>query len=145
VKVKDPQGRTWRVSRRWVPWRRRLKGWVENAPDMPALGDDPISLVIGLVLLVLLLPLVVVALVAALELLLLLLVLPFAVLLRVVLGRHWTVETRWDFHLWWEGPGGTWRESRAAIAEVAEAIQRGEVPLSNIREPRPPGSPGPGS
>jgi len=141
--VKDPQGTTWRVTRRWVPWRRRLKGWADSAPDLPVMGDDPISAVLGLLLLVLLIPFLVLAFVAALELLLLLLVLPIALLLRVALGRHWTIEARWGFHLWWEGPGGTWRESRAAIADVAAALERGDRLLSNVRASGPPDVPGP--
>ncbi|MDP2773704.1 MAG: hypothetical protein Q8O61_09110 [Nocardioides sp.] len=82
MKVKDPSGQTWRVTRRWVPWRRRLKGFLSNMPTGPGLGDDPVSLVIGVIFLVIMIPFFILALVAALELLLLLLlllVIPFVI------------------------------------------------------------------
>lgn len=136
MKVTDPSGQTWRVTRRWVPWRRRLKGSLDLVPDLPVgLGDDPVSLVVGLVLLVLLLPFVIVALVAAAELLLLLLVFPLALLGRVLLGRHWTIEARRGFRIWWQRPVGDWQASGLAIHEVAAAIERGEIPEQNVDRP----------
>lgn len=27
MKVRDPEGRTWRVTRRWLPWRPRPRAW----------------------------------------------------------------------------------------------------------------------
>lgn len=129
VKVTSPDGRTWRVTRRWVPWRRRLKGSLDAMPDLPVgLGDDPVSVVIGLVLLVLLLPFLLLVLVAGLELLLLLLVLPFAVLGRALFGRHWTVEVRHGFRPWWEVEAGDWQAASVRIHELADAIRRGDVP-----------------
>lgn len=135
VKVRDPQGQTWRVTRRWVPWRRRLKGSLDALPDLPggtSLGDDPVSLVIGLVLLVLLLPFLLLGLVAGLELLLLLAVFPFALLGRVLLGRHWTVEVRRGFRPFWEQEAGDWQASGVRIHEVADAIRRGDPPAQTL-------------
>ena len=76
MKVVDPQGRTWRVSRRWMPWRRRssIGDWWQ-VPSGSGLGDDPISAIIGVFLLILLIPVVVLSVVVALEMLVLLLVL----------------------------------------------------------------------
>jgi len=129
VKVTDPSGHTWRVTRRWVPWRRRLKGALDAVPDLPGgLGDDPISLVIGLVCLVILLPFLLLALVAGLELLLVLLVLPFALVGRVLFGRHWHVELRRGFEPWWEVEAGDWQASAVRIHEVADAVRRGVLP-----------------
>lgn len=132
MKVKDPTGQTWRVSRRWVPWRRRLKGALEAMPDTPTLGDDPISLVFGGILLILMLPFLLLILVAGLEFLLLLLVLPFAILGRVLFGQHWTIEARRGWHPCWEGSAGDWTEGRQAIRDVATAIERGHLPPSTL-------------
>lgn len=133
MKVTDPNGITWRVSRRWVPWRRRLKGALSNAPDFPALGDDPLSAVIGIVLLVLALPFLVLALVGGLELLVLLLVYPFALLARVLFGRHWRVEMRRGFSFVHEVDGGSWRQSAAVIRELADQLRRGDGPAASSR------------
>ncbi|WP_325477265.1 hypothetical protein [Nocardioides sp.] len=134
MKVRDPQGQTWRVTRRWVPWRRRLKGTLDAMPSLPSsgLGDDPVSAIIGIVLLILLLPFLLLALVAGLELLLLLLVLPFAVLGRVLFGRHWTIEARRGFRPWWEEQVGDWQAAGVRIHEVAEEIRHGHAPERTI-------------
>lgn len=132
MKVKDPAGQTWRVSRRWVPWRRRLKGALDAAPDLPTLGDDPISSIIGVLFLILMLPLLLIVLVAGLEFLLLLLVLPFAILGRIVFGAHWTIEARQGWHPSWEESAGDWAQSRQAIRDVAAAIERGHLPPSTL-------------
>jgi hypothetical protein len=44
VKVRSPDRTVWRVRRRWVPWRRRLRGALDSAPDLGVgpLGDDPV-------------------------------------------------------------------------------------------------------
>ena len=133
VKVRDPQGQAWRVTRRWVPWRRRLKGSLDSLPDLPVgLGDDPISVVFGMILLILLLPFLLLILVAGLELLVLLLLFPFALLGRVLLGRHWTIEARRGFRPHWEESVGNWQASGVRIHEVADAIRRGELPERTI-------------
>lgn len=133
MKVHGPGGQVWRVSRRWVPWRRRLKGSLDAVPDLPSgLGDDPVSVVVGLVLLVLALPFLVLALLAGLELLLLLLVLPVALLGRVLLGRHWTVEVRRGWSPWTEQPAGDWQASGVTIHELADRLRRGEVPERTV-------------
>lgn len=133
MKVRSPDGRTWRVSRRWVPWRRRLKGSLDGAPDLPSgLGDDPISAIIAVVFLVILLPFLLVVLVAGLELLLLLVVMPVAVLLRVVLGRHWHVEVRDGWTPYHEEEAGDWQASGIRIHELAARLERGDVPQRTI-------------
>lgn len=138
VKVKDPSGQTWRVTRRWVPWRRRLKGFLSNMPSGPGLGDDPVSMVIGVIFLIIMIPFLVLALVAALELLLLLLVIPFALLARALFGTHWTVEARRGFHIWYDEPAGDWQASGIRIHELADAIRHGEVPEQTVGAPPPP-------
>lgn len=96
------------------------------------LGDDPISLVIGLFLLVLAIPFVVVAVVVALELLLLLLLLPFAILARIFFGRHWQVEIRRGFKPYWEEASGDWGASGRRIGVISGEIARGNLPPRTV-------------
>jgi hypothetical protein len=140
VKVQDPSGQTFRVTRRWVPWRRRLKADLAQGLDaMPTgLGDDPVSAVIALVFLVLALPFLLLALLVGRELLLVLLLVPFAVLARALFGQHWTVEVRKGFSIWWEAPSGDWQESGVLIHDVALAIRKGDpLPQPADAEPEP--------
>ena len=138
MKVIDPQGRTWRVSRRWVPWRRRTStgGWGDSGPTVGNLGDDPISMAIGCFTLVLLLPFIVLAIIVALEMLLLLLLLPFAVLGRVLLGRHRRVEVREGWAFAWETEAGSWSERGRAIEHVAEGLRMGVPPWRAVHPRR---------
>ncbi|WP_141014939.1 hypothetical protein [Nocardioides sambongensis] len=130
MKVRDRWGQTWRVTRRWVPWRRRLKGmWRGPFEMMPAGADDPISLIIFTVIA---LPLILLAIVASLELLVLLLVFPFAVLIRMLFGRHWVIEARKGFRIWWQDEAGDWRASGEQIRRVVDAIGAGELPPNNV-------------
>lgn len=99
-----------------------------------SLGDDPISLVIGLVLLIVMLPFLVLFLIAGLELLVLLLVLPFAIAGRIMFGRHWTVEVRRSFTPYWEGQAGSWGQSGTRIREIAAAIERGQLPPNTLAQ-----------
>lgn len=96
------------------------------------LGDDPVSVVLAVVALVLLLPFIVLVLVAGAEFLLLLVVLPFAILGRVVLGRHWTVEVRRGWRPWWEVQAGDWQSSSVRIHEIADAVRRGDLPPQTL-------------
>ena len=129
MKVTDPSGQTWRVTRRWVPWRRRLKGkpdWVD-APTFD-LGDDGVGLLIGGLLLALIVPFVLIGVIAVLEAVLLAAVLPFALLGRVLLGRHWVVEARCGWRPWWETTAGSWTDSGVVILETAARIEAGDPP-----------------
>ncbi|MDN5717249.1 MAG: hypothetical protein L0G89_08450 [Janibacter sp.] len=131
MKVVDPQGRTWRVSRRWMPWRRKTSmGDWGSGPSISNsdLGDDPISAIIGVVLLILFIPVLVLGLVVALEMLLLLLILPFAVVGRMLLGRHWRVEVREDWTFAWEAEVGDWSDSGRAIDQIAQGLRQGMPP-----------------
>ncbi|WP_256838530.1 hypothetical protein [Ornithinimicrobium faecis] len=131
MKIKDPHGQTWRVTRRWVPWRRKLKGTWERMPELPS-GDDPISMILTVIMLILCLPVLILALVASLEFLLILLLLPFVILGRIIFGQHWTIEARLDWTPVWEEAAGSWSDSGRAIQDVATAIQRGHLPPHNI-------------
>lgn len=132
MKVSDPTGQTWRVSRRWVPWRRRLKGWL---PEVFTLGSFDLG-IIGLVLFVLIgIPLLVFAALALVEILVLLAVLPFVLLARLAFGRAWVVHARRGYRIWWEADGGTWQASGVRIHEVAADIERGVLPVQNVDPP----------
>ncbi|GAB2968244.1 hypothetical protein [Nocardioides montaniterrae] len=133
MKVKDPHGQTWRITRRWVPWRRRLTGLGDSGLSTPldwgsGLGNDPISAVIGVVLLILALPFIILGAVVAAEFFLLLLLLPFAALARVLFSKSWTVEARRGFEIAWDAPAGDWQASGIKIHEIADAIRQGNLP-----------------
>jgi hypothetical protein len=135
VKVRDPRGQIWRITRRWVPWRRRLKGAFDAGPDMPmGLGDDPVSLIVGAFFLIIMLPFLVLMAIASLELLLVLLVLPFAVLGRVLFGRRWTVEVRRGWKPVHEELTGTWNDASVRITELSVEIERGQAPAPTLTE-----------
>ncbi len=139
MKVTDPGGQVWRVSRRWVPWRRRLRSIddlnLDGGGNVPDTIDD---LVIGLILIIVVIvlavlaPFLLVGFFAAFELVFLFLLLPVAVLGRVVLGRGWHVELRRGFRPWTETEAGTWQASSVAIHQLAEAVRRGEIPGRTI-------------
>lgn len=149
MRIEDADRRVWRVTRRWVPWRRR--GELSEHGELPSLldgdADDPIGCAVWLIGLVITLPLLVLTLVAlafsVVELLLLAVLLPFAVLARVVFGRRWHVEVRHGFERVWEAEVGTWAESREAIAAQVELLRRGEHPAQELVAPEAPKAPGP--
>ncbi|GAA1157679.1 hypothetical protein [Ornithinicoccus hortensis] len=121
------------MSRRWVPWRRRLKGAWELMPNLPG-GDDPISMTLTVIILILCLPIFVLVIVWGLEFLVLLLLLPFVVLARSVFGHQWVIEARKGWTPVWEEPAGNWAESAQAIRDVAAAIEQGNTPPANLAE-----------
>jgi hypothetical protein len=135
-RVTAPDGRTWRVRRRWLPWRRRARAgeWVDGG-DLGRLGgqlleaaDGPLGaifLVLGLLVLLAFVVLFVLPLtVVVLELLLVLALLPLVVLARVLLRTPWIVVARTA------GPPpeerveavSGWRASSRAIDDLAQRI-----------------------
>lgn len=138
MKVEDPKGTKWRVSRRWVPWRRKIKGWADVwglVPDLPG-GDDPISGTISMIILIIFAPIialaVVLTIVAAVEFLAILVLIPLLLLARILFGKHWVVEVRHGFTPWYEQAVGDWAASRKAIVVFADAIRRGDLPPRTI-------------
>lgn len=126
MKVEDPAGDTWRIKRRWLPWRRKVR----DVPDVPvdgffAGGDDPIGAIFAAIGLVLLLPVIIILAVMLAEVLLLLLLLPLWLAARALLGGRWPIEV-------WHGKAlvGTesvkgWGPSRVRMHDIAEAIRLG--------------------
>jgi hypothetical protein len=124
VKVEDPAGETWRIKRRWLPWRRKVR----DVPDVPvdgffAGGDDLLSGVVAVIVIALLLPVIFIVAVMLAEVLLLLLLLPLWIIVRAVLGGAWPIEV-------WRGKTlvGTesvkgWGPSGIRLHDIAEGIR----------------------
>ncbi|MDZ5621540.1 hypothetical protein [Nocardioides bizhenqiangii] len=137
----------WRVTRRWLPWRRRVRGagkaW-DLVPSLPA-GDDPVSGAITLVVLVIFAPVIAVAVVltvlAAIEFAVLLLLVPFLAVARMAFGRHWVVEVRRGFTPYYEEHAGDWAASSERIRQLAASISRGDLPLHTLGDDAGPVSP----
>ena len=140
-------GEKWRVTRRWLPWRRRVRGagraW-DLVPSLPA-GDDPVSSAITLVVLVVFAPVILVALVltvlATIEFAVLLLLVPFIAGARMLFGRHWVVEVRRGFTPYHEEHAGKWGASSERIRQLAGSISRGDLPPHTIGDDAEPVSP----
>jgi hypothetical protein len=126
VKVVAYDGSTWRVRRRWLPWRRRVRD-VPDAPlDIGTLGDDPISLILMALGLILLIPALVVLIVMVGELLLLLALLPLIVLSRGLFGVPWTIEIRRERRLHSTERVRGWGNAGRRMDQVATALRLGE-------------------
>ena len=134
MKVSDPSGATYRVSRRGLPWRWRKR--VSGKPwDIdPFSGLDVVDGFAGLIasivlviVMIVVLPIVVLVLLTGIEFLLLLVVLPVAVIARLIFGKHWRVEVREGWNVRYEVDGGSWSQSRAVIDDLAQRISLGQL------------------
>jgi hypothetical protein len=137
--VTDPEGTRWRISIRWLPWKLRRRSVGEDGVDLAGdagIGSD--DLVGGIVAFLVVLVLVVVALpllVFGIELLALLVVLLLGLLLAAVGVRRLTVEVERVA----DGRAVRVLErrcrglaaTRRTMRELAEAAERGELPLPN--------------
>jgi hypothetical protein len=122
--------RQWRVRRRWLPWRRRIRE-VPDAPmlDVPA-DDTGIGAIFFVIALILSIPALVVLALVVFELLALVLLLPLVVLARIVLPVPWRLEVSsrsegrriggWVLER--EVPVAGWRASSARIHELREQL-----------------------
>jgi hypothetical protein len=128
MRVRDLDGRTWRVGRRWLPWRRRIRDAPAIDPtNFGDLGDDPLSIAVLLLLGVVamfVLPLLLLVIGVILELSLLVAFLPVVILFRVALRRPWVVNV--------VDPDGKishvervvgWRASGARVAVLAAGLR----------------------
>ncbi|WP_332642681.1 hypothetical protein [Aeromicrobium sp.] len=126
MKVVDPAGETWRVKRRWLPWRRKVR----DVPDVPVDGlfvggDDPIGMILAAIGLILLVPVIIALAVMLAELLLLLLLLPLWLIVRGFLGGAWPIEVwRGKTFVGAESVKG-WSPSGVRMHDIAEAIRLG--------------------
>jgi hypothetical protein len=122
--VTAPDGKTWKVGRRWAPRRphiRRARGG--DAMFDGFMFDDLWGVLLGILLVVVVLVLFNV-LAIAVELLFVLVVLVAGVFGRVVLRRPWVVEARagGESH---EFPVVGWRASEAKIDEISMRLGSG--------------------
>ncbi len=126
MKVTEPGGTTVRIGRRWLPWRRRLRGL--DAPDLPIPdGDDPISAALAVIGLIIAIPFLVVFTIALGELLILLALLPLLLLARIVLRRPWTVDVTRRGDLVASHQAADWASSRELKEELAAQAARGDL------------------
>lgn len=143
MKVTDPEGQVWRVSRRWLPWRVRLRDLRDHAPNPISGGGDIDDLLVGILFWVAFLviaavvPIVLSLLFLPLEVLALVIVLPLAVIGRITFGRKWHVELRRGWRPWTEVEAGRWREATLTIHQLADAVRRGDIPASTIATGNP--------
>jgi Na+-translocating ferredoxin:NAD+ oxidoreductase RnfD subunit len=120
------------VTRRWVPWRPRLREVDSNSTFDVDLGDGIlVGLVLGIVI-ASLAPFILPFLFVGIEAVIILLVLPAAVLGRVLLGKAWTVEVRRGWSPYAEEKTGTWNDASIRINELAAQIERGDLPAQNL-------------
>ncbi|MCW2769837.1 MAG: hypothetical protein JWR27_1270 [Aeromicrobium sp.] len=131
--VTDPAGETWRIKRRWLPWRLRRRD-PEDFIDFPGggdLGDDlliGLAIFIGLIVLAVALPVVLVLAVLVTELLLVLLLLPLFIVLRAGYVARWPIEVwRGDRLVHTEAVRG-WSVSRRRMVELSEDLRLGKEP-----------------
>lgn len=124
MKVNDPTGHEWRISRRWIPWRRRrVSDAVEPEPE-----GAPFVVILLAVAVLYFIPIVLLAVIVAAPLLVLLLAVPCALLLRVPFDKDWIVELRRGADPWTEVTAGDWDGTKRRIDELAETVRRGEIP-----------------
>lgn len=137
MKIQTPTGETFRIHRRWLPWRRRAgkaMDWLPgDAASLDSFGDDPISLVIGAILLI---PLLVILAFFIGEFLLLLLLLPFFVLARSVFGTPWIIEVTHQRQVVHTEEARGWGASHEQIDRLAAAISEGELPAGVLKQVR---------
>lgn len=127
MKIKTPAGETFRIHRRWLPWRRRIEttdGLSGDVSDLTDL-DDPIALVIAAILAI---PLLATLAFVIGEVILLLLLLPFFVLARSVFGTPWIIEVTHQRELVHAEQAQGWGASRDLIERLAASINAGELP-----------------
>lgn len=124
MKVNDPTGHEWRISRRWIPWRRRsVSDAVEPEPE-----GAPFVVILLAVAVLYFIPVVLLAVVVAAPLLVLLLAVPAALLLRVPFDKDWLVELRRGPEPWTEVTAGGWDGTARRIDQLADAVRRGDIP-----------------
>ena len=125
MKVVAHDGTTWRVRRRWLPWRRRVRDLPDLPFDIGSVGDDPISMILLAIGLILLLPALVVLILLVGELLLLLALLPLVLLGRGLFGLPWVIEIRRGRRLYATERVRGWSEAGRRIDEIATALRLG--------------------
>ena len=95
--VTDPSGTRWRVSVRWMPWQRRLRGEAfDGMPDPTGFDGADVEGCAPFVLILLLIVLMPVLLGLGEVVLLFLVALPLSIVAAIVGLRRWTVEVQFE-------------------------------------------------
>lgn len=139
--VETPDGGRWRVGRRWVPWRFRLRKPRSPLDDLGG-ADLPLELagtvggpfvIVGVVAAILLFALAAVpVLLAVVELTILAVLVAGGVVVRILLRRPWIVDVqRLDAYDGgsWEVVG--WRRSGELATALATQLESGQ-PLTGL-------------
>lgn len=126
MKVVAYDGSTWRVRRRWLPWRRRVRDVPDMPVDLGGLGDDPISMILMALGLMLLVPALIALILLLGEVLLLLALLPLFVLGRGLFGVPWTIEIRPERRLHSIERVRGWGNAGRRMDQVATALRLGQ-------------------
>ncbi|WP_425956933.1 hypothetical protein [Xylanimonas sp. McL0601] len=145
MKVTTPSGVTFRVHRRLLPWRPRMREvdptstspW--DFPDLDLDGDLPVVAVILLgIAVVILLPLVAILLLFLGELAVLLLLLPAFALARMAFGKPWIVEVVAAGGVVRAEPVVGWRAAgdrvRALAGELQARTWEPDGPVRSVRQ-----------
>ena len=128
MRVSSPDGTSYRIRRRWFPWRQRPRDVSDGSLDLAGLADDPVSAIILFVVALVLLPVIGVAAVAFGEFLLLLLLMPFWVLARSIFGTPWIIEVKAaGTGLVHQEAVAGWDASQRRIEELGREIAAGQV------------------
>lgn len=143
MKVVDPAGETWRIKRRWLPWRLRRRSIedLDFPDDIPGDGiaDDlfiGLAIFVGVLVLAVVLPVVLVLAIVVAEFLLLLLLLPVFVIMRAAFVARWPIEAwQGDRLVWFDAVRG-WGTSRRRMLDVADGIRLGNPPVPARRHRR---------
>src|SRR4051794_27665018 len=133
-KVSSPDGRQWRLGRRWLPRRRRIgrpdvgdigaPDWIPDfADDLGIIGTIILAVFAAIVAIVLVLVLLNV-LAIALELTLVVVLLVWGVVARVVFRRPWTVFAASGSTVYTRSIVG-WRASGREIENMAARLRSG--------------------
>lgn len=140
--VEDPSGETWRIKRRWLPWRLRKRDvdiQPDGSPGIAGADDLVIALVVFIVMLLVLLfaPIVVVLAIFVAELMLLLLLLPLFVVLRAAFVARWPIEAWHGDNLVHAEAVRGWGSSHRRMVELADNVRLGTwpVPSPDLRGP----------
>lgn len=123
--VHDRAGQKWSARRRWLPWRPR--GRFDDVPvDVDFVsGDDPLSLVFNILMLVILIPALLLALFVAAEFLLLLVLLPLWVLARTIFGTPWVIVVRKQGEIVGHESVSGWQASGERIQQILARVAVG--------------------
>jgi hypothetical protein len=133
-KVTAPDGRQWKLGRRWMPGRRRVwrpkmrdtgdGSWVDFGGDDLGIVGAIVLAVIAVVVIAFLALILLNVVALAIELIIIVVLLLGGIVGRVVFRRPWTIYAKTAGHEWQQRVVG-WRASGRAIDAAASRIASG--------------------